>query len=136
MQGQFTSGASSIAQKATEAALRSNIGPTLEMREAFLRRRNLVLEKMKEIPHWKANQPEGAFYVFPEVSYYYGKKFGDQVIKNSSDLCMYLLHHGHVSLVTGDAFGEPNCVRFSYATSDEKLIEAINRIKTALSKLQ
>jgi len=136
MQGQFTSGASSIAQKATEAALRSNIAPTLEMCDAFLRRRNLVLEKMKEIPNWKTNQPEGAFYVFPEVSYYFGKKFDGQTIKNSSDLCMYLLHHAHVSLVTGEAFGDDNCVRFSYATADEKLVEAIKRIKTALLNLQ
>ena len=136
MQGQFTSGASSIAQKATEAALRSNIAPTLEMQAAFKRRRDLVLKLMKDIPHWKANDPEGAFYVFPEVSAYFGKKFEGKEIKNSADFCMYLLYNAHVSLVPGEAFGEDNCVRFSYATSDEKLTEAIKRIKTALLQLQ
>lgn len=136
MQGQFTSGASSIAQKATEAALRSDIGPTLEMQSAFRRRRDLVLELMNSIPDWKANKPEGAFYVFPEVSAYFSKKFEGKTITNSSDFCMYLLYNAHVSLVPGEAFGEPNCVRFSYATADEKLIEAIKRIKAALLKLQ
>ncbi len=136
MQGQFTSGASSISQKATEAALRSDIGPTLEMQAAFRRRRDLVLNLMKDIPLWKANQPEGAFYVFPEVSAYFGKSFEGKKINNSSDFCMYLLHNAHVSLVPGEAFGEENCVRFSYATSDEKLTEAIKRIKAALLQLK
>lgn len=136
MQGQFTSAASSIAQKAAEAALTMNNNPTLEMRDAFLRRRNLVLGLMKDIPGIILNEPKGAFYLFPDVSSYFGKSDGEKVIKNASDLCMYLLHKGHVSLVTGDAFGEPRCVRFSYAASDEKLVEAVRRIRNALSLLK
>ena len=136
MQGQFTSAASSIAQKAAEVALGADIGPTLEMQKAFRRRRDLVLNLMKDIPGWIINEPKGAFYVFPDVHSYFGKKDGDTVIENATDLCMYLLHKGHVSLVTGDAFGDPNCVRFSYATSDDKLVEAIRRIKEALAKLR
>ena len=136
IQGQFTSGASSISQKAAEAALNLDLKPTLEMKSAFLRRRDLVLSLMKTIPHFKVNKPEGAFYVFPDVSAYYSKSFEGKKINNSTDLCMYLLHHGNVSLVPGDAFGDKNCLRFSYATSDEKLIEAIKRIKTALSLLK
>jgi aspartate aminotransferase len=136
MQGQFTSAASSIAQKAAEAALTETNKPTLEMQAAFRRRRDLVLKLMKDIPGWIINEPKGAFYVFPDISHYFGKSDGENVIKNSTDLCMYLLHKGHVSLVTGEAFGAPNCLRFSYATSDEKLVEAIRRIKEALSKLK
>lgn len=136
MQGQFTSAASSIAQKAAEAALSTDIGPTLEMQKAFRRRRDLVLNLMKDIPGWIINEPKGAFYVFPDVSSYFGKSDGETKINNATDLCMYLLHKGHVSLVTGEAFGDPNCVRFSYATSDEKLVEAIRRIREALSKLK
>ncbi len=136
MQGQFTSAASSIAQKAAEAALNESNKPTLEMQAAFKRRRDLVLNLMKDIPGWKINEPKGAFYVFPDISYYFGKSDGNTLVNNSTDLCMYLLHEGHVSLVTGDAFGEPNCLRFSYATSDDKLIEAIKRIKNTLSKLK
>ncbi len=135
MQGQFTSGASSIAQKAAEAALNQDLQPTRDMNSAFRRRRDLVLSLMKTIPHWKVNKPEGAFYVFPDVSAYFGKSFEGNKINNSTELCMYLLHHGNVSLVTGEAFGDANCLRFSYAASDEKLIEAIRRIKAALEKL-
>lgn len=136
MQGQFTSAASSIAQKAAEAALTMDNRPTLEMKEAFLRRRNLVLGLMKDIPGIILNEPKGAFYIFPDVSSYFGKKDDDTIIKNASDLCMYLLHKGHVSLVTGEAFGEPKCVRFSYAASDERLVEAVKRIRQALSLLK
>ena len=136
MQGQFTSAASSIAQKAAEAALNESNQPTLEMQSAFRRRRDLVLKLMKDIPGWEINEPKGAFYVFPDISYYFGKSDGEIKITNSTDLCMYLLHKGHVSLVTGEAFGAPNCLRFSYATSDEKLTEAIRRIKEALLKLK
>ena len=135
MQGQFTSAASSIAQKAAEAALTMDMKPTYEMQQAFRRRRDLVLDKMKDIPGIKINKPEGAFYVFPDVSAYFGKSFEGKKINNASELCMYLLHQAHVSLVTGDAFGDGNCVRFSYAAADDKLVEAIKRIKTALSKL-
>ena len=136
MQGQFTSAASSIAQKAAEAALTLDNRPTLEMKEAFLRRRNLVVGLMKDIPGIILNEPKGAFYLFPDVSFYFGKTDGETVIKDASDLCMYLLHKGHVSLVTGDAFGEPNCLRFSYAAADEKLVEAVKRIRHALSLLK
>ena len=136
MQGQITSGTSSISQKAAETALTTNLKPTLEMQEAFRRRRDLVIKLMKEIPGWKVNMPQGAFYVFPDCSSFFGKSFNGQEIKNATDLCMYLLHHGHVSLVPGEAFGEENCVRFSYATSDEKLTEAIKRIKAALLNLK
>lgn len=135
MQGQFTSGTSSISQKAAIAALNMEIGPTLEMQAAFRRRRDLVIKLMKEIPGLKVNEPKGAFYVFPDCSTYYGKSFDGKVIKNSTDLCMYLLHHGHVSVVTGDAFGAPDNFRLSYAASDDKLVEAIKRIKEALGKL-
>ena len=135
MQGQFTSAASSIAQKAAEAALTMNMRPTLEMQEAFHRRRDLILKLMGDIPGWVINKPEGAFYVFPDVSSYFGKSFEGKKINNSTELCMYLLHHGHVSLVTGEAFGDGNCLRCSYAASDEKLIEAVKRIKVALSNL-
>jgi aspartate aminotransferase len=135
MQGQFTSGASSIAQKAAEAALISDNRPTLEMQQAFLRRRNLVLGLMNEIPGLKLNKPGGAFYVFPDVSSYYGKKNGSFNVNNSTDFCMYLLHHAHVSMVPGEAFGEPSCIRFSYAASDDQLVKAIDRIKHALSEL-
>ena len=136
MQGQFTSAASSIAQKAAEAALNESNQPTLEMQSAFRRRRDLVLKLMKDIPGWEINEPKGAFYVFPDISYYFGKSDGEIKITNSTDLCMYLLHKGHVSLVTGEAFGASNCLRFSYATSDEKLTEAIRRIREALLKLK
>lgn len=135
MQGQFTSAASSIAQKAAEAALTMNMRPTLEMQEAFHRRRDLILKLMSDIPGWIINKPEGAFYVFPDVSSYFGKSFEGKKINNSTELCMYLLHHGHVSLVTGEAFGDGNCLRCSYAASDDKLIEAVKRIKVALSNL-
>ena len=106
------------------------------MQSAFRRRRDLVLKLMKDIPGWEINEPKGAFYVFPDISYYFGKSDGEIKITNSTDLCMYLLHKGHVSLVTGEAFGAPNCLRFSYATSDEKLTEAIRRIREALLKLK
>ncbi len=136
MQGQFTSGTSSISQKAAEAALNSSLQPTLEMQAAFRRRRDLVLKLMKEIPGWKINEPQGAFYVFPDVSSYFGKSDGEKTINNATDLCMYLLNKGHVAIVTGEAFGDPGCVRISYAASDERLVEAIRRIKTALSLLK
>ncbi len=136
LQGQFTSGANSIAQRAAITALNSDLKPTLEMTEAFHRRRDLVLKLMKEIPGFKVNVPEGAFYVFPDVSAYYGKANGSIAINNCEDLCMYLLHTANVALVGGDSFGAPECIRFSYATSDDKLVEALRRIKEALSLLQ
>ncbi|MBI3235252.1 MAG: pyridoxal phosphate-dependent aminotransferase [Bacteroidetes bacterium] len=136
MQGQFTSGACSIAQRAAIAALEGSLEPTVEMRNAFLRRRNLVLEKMNKIPGLKTYIPGGAFYVFPDVSYFFGKSDGTHLIKNSEDLCMYILNQGYVSLVPGEAFGDENCIRFSYAAADEKLIEALDRIEKVLSNLK
>lgn len=135
MQGQFTSGASSIAQKAAEVALNFDSEETRKMQETFLKRRDLVLDLMKDIPGWKVNIPQGAFYVFPDVSAYFGKSNGETVINTPSDLCMYLLKDAQVALVTGEAFGDNNCVRFSYATSDNLLTEAIRRIKESLKKL-
>lgn len=135
MQGQFTSGACSIAQRASIAALNSNLQPTWDMRDAYLHRRNLVLDMMKQIPGMKTNIPGGAFYLFPNVRYFFGKTDGTNHITNSEDLCMYLLNNAYVSLVSGDAFGDANCLRFSYAAADEKLIEAVERLKTALAKL-
>ena len=136
MQGQFTSAASSIAQKAAEAALNLDNRPTLDMRDAFLRRRDLVIEGLKKIPGLRLNQPKGAFYVFPDISSYFGKSDGTTTIRNATDLCMYLLNTGHVSVVTGEAFGAPNCFRLSYAASDDKLKEAVRRIGDALAKLR
>ena len=135
LQGQFTSGANSIAQRATIAALSGDMTPTQEMKKAFLRRRDLVLKLMKEIPGMITNTPEGAFYVFPEVKSYFGKSFGGTIIKNAEDLSMFLLNTAHVAVVDGDSFGAPECIRFSYATSDEKLTEALRRIKEALARL-
>lgn len=136
LQGQYTSGASSIAQKAAVAAFTGDQTCVEEMRKAFLRRRDLVIDLCKDIPGIQMNVPEGAFYVFPEVSSYYGKSAGDRKINNAADLAMYLLEVGHVATVGGAAFGAPECLRFSYATSDENLKEAIKRIKAALAALK
>lgn len=135
MQGQFTSATCSIAQKAAHAAVEILPEETYPMRDAFKRRRDLVVEGLKKIPGIKTNNPDGAFYVFPEVSYYFGKTDGTTSIKDANDLCMYLLDKAHVSLVPGEAFGAPGYVRISYATSDDKLKEAVRRIAEALSKL-
>jgi aspartate aminotransferase len=136
MQGQFTSAASSIAQKATVKAVSTDYKNYEYMRTSFLQRRDMVLEIMKDIPGWKFNKPVGAFYVFPDVSYFFGKSDGETTIKNATDLCMYLLKDAKVSLVTGEAFGDDNCVRLSYATSDEVLKEALRRIKESFAKLK
>ncbi|MBB6612144.1 pyridoxal phosphate-dependent aminotransferase [Pontibacter sp. Tf4] len=136
MQSQITSGTCSIAQKAAYAALQGGKEAALEMREAYLRRRNLVLELMNDIPGFKTNVPEGAFYIFPDVSHYFGMSYEGNTIQNALDLCMFLLTDALVAVVSGEAFGAPNCVRFSYATSDEKLTEALRRIKLSLAKLQ
>jgi aspartate aminotransferase len=135
IQAQFTSATSSITQKAAVAALNGSREPSLKMVEAFKRRRALVQTALEKIPGLKCNSPEGAFYFFPDISYFLGKSFEGKVIATATDLCLYLLHQGHVSVVTGEAFGEPNCIRISYATSDEKLTQAMERIKLALSKL-
>jgi aspartate aminotransferase len=135
LQGQFTSGTCSIAQKAGVAALTGDLRPSLEMTEEFTRRRTKTLELVKDLPGFKCFEPQGAFYVFPDVSYYYGKSNGTETISNAADFSMYLLNTAHVSSVMGDAFGEPNCVRFSFANSMPNIEKAWARIKEALAKL-
>jgi len=135
LQGQFTSGTCSITQKAAVAALTGNLQPSIEMTEAFTQRRAKTLELVNAIPGFKCFAPEGAFYVFPDVSAYYGKSDGTTTIDNAADFSMYLLNAAHVSSVMGDAFGEPNCVRFSFANSMTNIIKAWERIAAALSKL-
>ncbi len=136
LQGQYTSGASSIAQKAAEAAYTGPQECVEEMRVAFERRRNLIVRLAREIPGVKVNEPQGAFYLFPEVSAFFGKKFGDRVIGDASDLAMYLLEEAHVATVAGDAFCAPGYIRMSYATSDENISEAMRRISAALAQLK
>lgn len=136
IQGQFTSATCSIAQMAAKAAVSADPSVTEEMRKAFGKRRQLVLDLMKDIPGIKMNNPQGAFYFFPDVSSYFGKRFGNQQIKDAGDLAMFLLNEAHVAVVTGEAFGCPACVRISYATSEARLTEAIERIRKALKKLE
>lgn len=135
LQGQFTSGANTIAQRAAIVALTTDLRPTKEMVTEFTRRRKRVLELVKDIPGVQCDEPDGAFYIFPDISSYFGKTDGSTTIKNANDLCMYLLNTAHVSSVMGDAFGEPRCVRFSFANSMEKIEEGFRRIKEALGKL-
>ena len=136
LQGQFTSGTNSITQKAGVIALTTDLKPSFEMVEEFTRRRKRTLELVKEIPGINCFEPEGAFYIFPDVSAYYGKSDGTNTIKGASDFSMYLLNTAHVSSVMGDAFGEPNCVRFSFANSMPNIEKAWARIKEALAKLK
>jgi aspartate aminotransferase len=136
LQGQFTSGTNSITQKAAVIALTTDLRPSMDMVKEFARRRKRVLELVKEIPGITCSEPDGAFYIFPDVSAYYGKTDGATVISNSADFCMYLLNKAHVSSVMGDAFGEPLCVRFSFANSMEKIEEGFKRIREALAKLK
>lgn len=135
MQGQFTSATCSIAQRAALAAITGDKNPTLEMAAAFKRRRTLVVEKAKAIPGLKSNIPAGAFYLFPDVTAFYGKSAKGHTIRNSTDMCAYLLEEAHVSLVPGEAFGDDDCVRISFAAADEKLAMAMDRIKAALALL-
>ncbi len=135
LQGQYTSGASSIAQKAAEAAYDGPQDCVAEMCAAFRRRRDLVVELASQIPGFRVNEPQGAFYLFPEVSALIGRKAGDRVITSSGDLAMYLLEHAHVATVDGAAFCAPGYIRFSYATSDDNLREAMRRIRSAVEEL-
>lgn len=135
LQSQTTSNASSIAQKAAEAAYRGNQECVHRMCEAFQRRRDLIVELAREIPGLKCNVPDGAFYLFPEVKSFFGKSYGDKKIKDSADLCMYLLNEAHVATVDGAAFAMPGYIRLSYATSEDVIREAMRRIKEALAKL-
>ncbi|MBK7873454.1 MAG: pyridoxal phosphate-dependent aminotransferase [Saprospiraceae bacterium] len=136
MQGQITSGATAFGQKAAAYALLSDMTPSWEMRDAFLKRRDLVLELVSKVPGFKVNKPEGAFYVFPDISSFFGKSDGNFTVNNADDFAEYILHNAHVAIVTGSAFGADNCVRFSYATSEEKLRKAIERIGAACAKLK
>ncbi len=136
IQGQFTSGASSISQRAALAAVKADPSTVNEMRDAFKNRRDLLISLFREIPHVHCNNPGGAFYLFPEVSHYFGKKYQDTVITDAKDLCMYLLNVGHVAMTPGGAFGAPNYIRLSYATSEAQIREAVKRIKTALAELR
>ena len=136
LQGQYTSGPCSVSQKAAEEAYVASQQCVEEMRVAFERRRNLIVELAKDIPGLEVNVPQGAFYLFPKCSSFFGKTDGKRVINTSSDLAMYLLEEGHVATVGGDAFGDPDCFRMSYATSDDNIREAMRRIKECLSKLR
>ncbi|HEY8388112.1 MAG TPA: pyridoxal phosphate-dependent aminotransferase [Parasegetibacter sp.] len=136
IQGQFTSGTNSIAQKAAVVALTEDLKPTMEMTAEFARRRETTLQLVKEISGLRCVEPDGAFYVFPDISYYFGKSDGEQTIKNASDFSMYILNYAHVSSVMGDAFGDPKCVRFSFANSMENIERAWGRIKDALARLK
>ena len=136
LQGQYTSGPCSVSQKAAEAAYTLNQGCVEEMRLAFERRRNLIVALAKDVPGLEINIPEGAFYLFPRCSKFFGKTDGKHIINTSTDLAMYLLEVGHVATVGGDAFGDPECFRMSYATSDDNIRKAMNRIKEALARLR
>ena len=136
LQGQYTSGACSVSQKAAEAAYTQSQDCVEEMRQAFERRRNLIVELTRAIPGLEVNEPQGAFYLFPKCSHFYGKSFNGREINSSTDLALYLLEEAHVATVGGDAFGDPECFRMSYATSDDNIREAIRRISKALEQLQ
>jgi aspartate aminotransferase len=136
LQGQITSGANAATQIGAVAALTGDMSPTDAMVKEFSERRKMVMQMLADIPNIRIDEPAGAFYVFPDVSYYFGKKDGDTVIPNADALCMYLLEKAHVSTVTGGAFGEPNCIRISYAASREDIQKGFSRIKEALLRLQ
>ena len=136
LQGQYTSGTSSVSQMAALAAYEGDQGCVEDFRKAFQRRRDLIVSLAKEVPGLEVNVPEGAFYLFPKCSSYFGKTDGKHVINNSTDFALYLLEEGHVATVAGDAFGSPDYFRMSYATSDDNIIEALSRIKEVLLKLK
>ena len=136
LQGQVTSGTNSIAQKAAVAAFNGTLDHAYEMKAAYDRRRKLVVEKLREIPGFKVNMPEGAFYAFPDISYYFGKSDGTTVINDSDDFCSWLLADAFVATVAGSGFGAPDCMRISTAAADEQLVEACDRIKAAVAKLK
>ena len=136
IQGQVTSGASSFGQKAGAVALMSDLGPTEAMREAFRERRDIVISMLEEIPGIKTNHPDGAFYIFPDVTSFFGKTDGHTTIRNADDFCDYVMSHAYVGLVSGSAFGDPNCFRLSYAASEAQLREAVRRMKDVLGRLR
>ena len=136
LQGQITSGTSSISQRAALAAYEEGLASVNEMKEAFRKRRTIVYDLLTAIPDIKVNLPDGAFYFFPEVKAYFGRSHGSTVINNAEELCLYLLNEAHVSTVTGEAFGNENCIRISYAASEDQLKEAMSRITKALANLK
>jgi aspartate aminotransferase len=136
IQGQVTSGATAFGQKAAAYALLADMTPTDNMRAAFLKRRNMMIELLQEIPGMQVNEPKGAFYIFPNISAFFGKQHENGTIQNADDFCEYLLHKSYVAVVTGKAFGAPNCFRISYASSEEELREAVSRMKKALAELK
>jgi aspartate aminotransferase len=136
LQGQFTSGANAVTQQGAVAALLGDMTPTQEMVKEFAERRKIVMDMLAEIPNIRIDEPAGAFYVFPDVSYYFGRKDGETVIADADALSMYLLEKAHVSTVTGGAFGEPNCIRISYAASREDIQKGFTRIREALLRLK
>jgi len=136
LQGQITSGTSSISQRAALAAYQAGLETVLQMRDEFKKRRDVVYELLKDIPNVKVNLPQGAFYFFPEVKSYFNKSYNGNVIRDAEELCLYLLNEAHVSVVTGEAFGNADCIRISYAAAENELREAVARIKEALSKLK
>lgn len=135
LQGQYTSGPCSVSQEAARAAYTGDQACVADMRKAFERRKNLIVKLMREVPGFKVQEPKGAFYVFPDCSAYLGKSFNGKIMANAADLSMYLLEEAHVAAVGGVAFGAPECMRFSYATSDENIVKAVDRVKAALAKL-
>lgn len=135
LQGQYTSGPCSVSQKASVAAFSGDQAPVEEMRQAFERRKELIVRLAKEVPGFEVNNPQGAFYLFPKCSAYFGKRYGDKVLNTSDDFALFLLEEAHVACVGGDSFGSPECFRMSYATSDENIVEAMRRIKAACEKL-
>lgn len=136
MQGQFTSGAASFSQKAASVALLSDMTPSFKMTEEFKKRRDLFVQILSEVEGFKVNYPTGAFYVFPDISYYFGKSNGEHKIENADDFADFILYTGHVAVVSGEAFGDPNCVRLSYSLGEADLREAVRRIKEAVAKLK
>ncbi len=136
IQGQFTSGICSIAQRAALAAISGDLSPTIAMGKVYKERKKLVMDLLSEIPNIKMNDPEGAFYAFPDVSHYFGKNDGTTTINNADELALYILKEAHVSVVTGGAFGSPECIRISFAASNDDLIEALKRIKNLLATLK
>lgn len=136
LQGQFTTSTASVSMKAALAAYNGDQSCLTELNRTFIRRKNLIIEKLKEIPGLNLFEPQGAFYIFPDVSSYYGKSDGNTIINNSTDMCLFLLDKAHISPVPGEAFGEPTCIRISFATSDENIIEAMFRMKKALETLK
>ena len=136
LQGQYTSGPGSVSQKAAEAAYTGDQTCVETMRQSFERRRDLIVKLAKEIPGFEVNNPQGAFYLFPKCDFFYGKAAGDRKINNADELAMYLLEVGHVACVGGTSFGSPECIRMSYATSDENIVESMRRIKEALTQLK